>query len=202
MPTRWKSDVEFLEEGNIFFFYLPNEHSTKVENFFIILDPYDQPVQRLINVMSRGMPAVKDGRERSWTIVDQVGVKFAVGDGRPAGEGVYALVRHEKHIHLVYALELPNRVGQVQKELNIGRQGNYIAVAFHPETHKYVPATGDLLNTEGMTMLLIGVGADVSRLGLVVNKERETVDSADLFEKLEIRRDDSKTAPLIKGKWK
>jgi hypothetical protein len=45
---------------------------------------------------------------------------------RPAGEGVYTIARHDDHTHLAFALELPERPGEVQEELNIPREGSYI----------------------------------------------------------------------------
>ncbi len=207
MP-RFKHNIEFLEEGNIFFFYQPKagitevESATGMEGFYIILDPYDQPIQRLINVMGVGMPALEDGTERSWAVIEQVGKKFQVGRSRPAGEGVYALAMHGGHVHLVYSLELPARVGIVQKQLHITRQGNYILIAFHPDEKKYVPARPDMISHEGVSILLIGVGKEVSRLGISVEKERETASSADIFSQLSIDPVHSPVDPLLKGKWR
>jgi hypothetical protein len=79
---RFKHNIEFLEEGNIFFLYLPKpaiseaESATDMESFYVILDPYQKPIQRLINVMGPGMPSLENGTERSWAVIEQVGKKF------------------------------------------------------------------------------------------------------------------------------
>jgi hypothetical protein len=52
---------------------------------------------------------------------------------RPAGEGVYAIVRHDGHTHLAFALELPARRGEVQEQLNIPDQGSYVITVKNPE---------------------------------------------------------------------
>lgn len=52
---------------------------------------------------------------------------------RPAGEGVYAIARHENHTHLAFALELPERPGKVQQELNIPPEGSYIITMKNPD---------------------------------------------------------------------
>ena len=48
---------------------------------------------------------------------------------RPCGEGVYAVVRHGRHTHLAYAMELPEHPAEVQKSLGIAQLENpYLAV--------------------------------------------------------------------------
>jgi hypothetical protein len=43
---------------------------------------------------------------------------------RPAGEGVYALVRQGNKLRLVWALELPKNPGPVQKAFNIPEEAS------------------------------------------------------------------------------
>jgi hypothetical protein len=105
-------------------------------------------------------------------------------------------------VHLVFSLELPARLGAVQKQLHITRQGNYILIAFHPDEKKYVSAEPELLSQEGLSLLLIGVGKEVSRLGISVEKEKETASSADIFRQLSIDPQHSPVDPLLKGKWR
>jgi len=52
---------------------------------------------------------------------------------RPAGEGVYAIVQHESHTHLVYVLEQPVELGPVQEAFNIEREGSYILTVKNPQ---------------------------------------------------------------------
>lgn len=46
--------------------------------------------------------------------------------GRPLGEGVYCIARHEDHTHLVYALELPKQSNEAQREMNVSGKGSVI----------------------------------------------------------------------------
>lgn len=52
---------------------------------------------------------------------------------RPVGEGVYAICEHGEHTHLVYVLELPEELGDVQHEFNIEKEGSYILSVKNPE---------------------------------------------------------------------
>lgn len=52
---------------------------------------------------------------------------------RPAGEGVYAIVRHDSHTHLAYSLELPRKPGKVQRDLRIDDEASYILTVKNPE---------------------------------------------------------------------
>jgi len=52
---------------------------------------------------------------------------------RPVGEGVYALCTHGPHTHLIYVLEIPQELGEVQHEFNIGKEGSYIISIKNPE---------------------------------------------------------------------
>jgi hypothetical protein len=105
---------------------------------------------------------------------------------RPAGEGVYEIVRHDRHTHLVYALELPKKPGQVQQELHIEKEASYIFSIKNPEIPSQArleeshrpdfPQTlqekfahrrwisvdpPEFLNYEGTELLLIGITEDV-----------------------------------------
>ena len=51
----------------------------------------------------------------------------------PTGEGVYTIARHDDHTHLACALELHERPGKVQEDLNIPREGRYIITVKNPD---------------------------------------------------------------------
>lgn len=110
---------------------------------------------------------------------------------RPAGKGVYALARHGDHAHLAYRLESPRRPGEVQRALRILPAASYIVAAFNPESppklgrwppdveplpdwmrakfrgRKFAPADPDLLDVEGLELVLIGSSDDVeAELGI------------------------------------
>ncbi|ORX94796.1 hypothetical protein K493DRAFT_352188 [Basidiobolus meristosporus CBS 931.73] len=52
---------------------------------------------------------------------------------RPMGEGIYAIVCHERHTHLVYVLQFPEKLGEIQREFNIVKEGSYIISVKNPE---------------------------------------------------------------------
>lgn len=52
---------------------------------------------------------------------------------RPAGEGVYVLARTGSKMHLAYALELPDKPGPVQKQLNIEPEASFALSIKNPE---------------------------------------------------------------------
>lgn len=51
---------------------------------------------------------------------------------RPAGKGVYSITMHKTHAHLCYILEVPKQVGEVQDDLGIKREGNFIIQIKNP----------------------------------------------------------------------
>lgn len=241
---RWELNIEFLEQGNIFFFYKPKRGVDEVHGlgdisrFYFVLDPYGGKNIRFIVLGPKKMPSVSDGQDRAWGFVEKVGGRgFAVTNpqrtrpfargARPAGEGIYAIVKHADHTHLVYSLELPARVGEVQKTLNISREASFIFIVKHPDasvasaidrqqpepsdkgfvqqfgSRRYIPVNPpELLDYEGAMLLIIGVNDELASLGLSVNKNKETEETADIFRELKVNKDRHPTDPLLKGKWK
>jgi hypothetical protein len=104
------------------------------------------------------MPDAQHRGERFWGFVDIVGQRpekvereleetryettkrgeRVRPEARPAGEGVYRIVRHGNHNHLIYALELPAEPGPVQNELNIEPEASYIFSVKNPEVSSRV----------------------------------------------------------------
>lgn len=146
---------------------------------------------------------------------------------RPAGAGVYAIVDHEGHTHFAYALELPEEPGEVQTELRLEPQASYIVAAANPERplpgvglrddektrypqglqarfgpRRFAPLDPELLDYEGAELVLIGTHDDVrAELGIDLDRERETGEAADIFEKLHMDRDKHPARPLFEGVW-
>ena len=128
------SEPEFLEHGNIYFFYRPKveQHQPKglddVERFHLVLRPYGRKLVRLTVIGRKRLPAIDD-HERNWGFVEKVAESAADIQAelreysydtktrghrtrpaaRPAGEGVYALLQVERDMHLVYALNCRKR---------------------------------------------------------------------------------------------
>ena len=190
-----------------------------------------------------------DEHERNWGFVDLVAksakeVTDALGEdhydtktrgkrvrpaARPAGEGVYVLTRTGKTMHLAYALELPDKPGPVQKQLNIAEGASFALSIKNPEKGSprdtgldnaekanYPeqapegvprPPVRDrgyrLLDYEGAQFILIGAGSNVKRdLGIDLEPEYESEATADIFKQLRLSKGKHPVEPLLKGEWR
>src|SRR5919112_2969201 len=147
----------------------------------------------------------------------------------PAGEGKYKIVKHDNHTELAYLLELPEIPGPTQKEFEIKKEASYIISVKNPEVNipgfatvsekkpeypKHIKEKfGDrrwisiedpqLLDYENTQVLLIGARKkDVEEeLGIDIDEENETENTADMFKELKVRKEQVPLKPLIKGKF-
>jgi hypothetical protein len=155
---RTKIDEEIIETGDIYFAYRPRvgeseaEGLDDVQRFFMVLKPQGGAPFRLAVLGRKRLPEA-ERHERVWGFIDKVAKsgsaieaefkeyhydtktrgRRTVPAARPAGEGVYALLQRGRNLHLTYELELPERPGEVQEELNIAPQGAYILSIKNPE---------------------------------------------------------------------
>jgi hypothetical protein len=245
-----------LEQGDIFFFYRPKVRSEKVESiddvrrFFIVLAPESKNLYRLLVIGKKSLPEIRESEARSseryWTRVggifndptqltkELLSKEFRDGDmARPAGEGKYAIVDHNKHTELAYVLELPKETGEAQKELGIEKEASYIITVINPKiprrgenlpstedapkypefvlndfsnNENFVPLSRNLkfIDYQNAQIILIGAreGKDIltQELGITVENEKEDDNSADIFTRLRIRKDQVPIKPLIQGK--
>lgn len=227
IKNRWSFNIDFLEQGDIYFFYKPRKNIITVQShadvarFYFVLDPFGNTPPRYIVMGNKGMPTFSDGGQTTWGFVQIVGGRgFQVylqptqnrrrTGSRPTGEGIYTIVTHGDHTHLLYALELPERLGQVQQAFNITKEANYIfsnrPTAISPNSPEepysnFSPIKPEYLNQRGTEVLLVGVGADVKRLGIAADPERETLRTADIFSRLKVDAQRHPLGSLISGKW-
>jgi hypothetical protein len=251
-------ETSTLERGDIFFFYRPRVHPPgedwipkgldDIARSYIVLHPQGKAVYRLIVVPKKRLPDV-DMREKEWAFVEKVtrtpdeierGLRQetyetrtrgerAVPAARPAGEGVYVLVRHIDHTHVAYALELPEKPGPAQMHLGIRQEASYIVSVKNPEAasppeaglpqdeaakypaslealfhgRRFLPADPpELLDYPGAQLLLVGVAADVrAELGIELDRKREMQRTAEMFRDLHLAKSSAPVDALIKGKW-
>ncbi len=220
-----------------------------VERLYMVLRPQDKKKYRMLVVGAKKMPAIRDGGQKNWAFVDDVtsspgkikrdlqaeeyGTKTRGKrlrpQARPAGEGVYRIVRHGDHTHLAYALELPKGQGKVQKALNLKDQGSYIVSVKNPEKGTsrarglrkdqraefpkrlqgkfegrrfYDMDPPDFLNYEGCEVLFIGAKKDARKeLGIELNTRDESAASAKVFKELKVERKKQTKEPLLAGEW-
>src|SRR6266567_6747518 len=256
MAESKQQDVHILEQGNIYFFYRPKvgERSAEgledVERFYMVLEPKqkDEHLYRLIVIGQKKMPEIKPhgGGDSSWGFVDKVGQKAEeIEDeldlktyqtktrgeqtrepARPVGEGLYNIVRHQDHTHLVYVLNLPRQIGEVQKAFQLREEASYILSIKNPYQpaprqvgfsgkephyptdlqkkfgkHKWIPADPpSFLDYEDTQILLIGAETDVSdELGINLHPQNEQDALDAIVNDLHLELSQHPTAPLFKG---
>jgi hypothetical protein len=171
MPDDDTIEAEVLERGDIFFLYRPRveeEHPSSladVQRFFIVLGPEGGKKLRLLAVGRKRLPDVGE-HERFWGFVDTVtdsaerlaaelrrGTYMTKTRGkrhrpaaRPVGEGAYAITLEDAQMHLYYALQLPEKTGEVQKAFNIAPEASFALSIKNPEASS--PAGVGLPETE------------------------------------------------------
>lgn len=146
--------VEVLERGHVYFFYRPKVDAQvargpdDVQRLYMILRPRGKRTYRIIVIPEKRLPDLTaEGDRKTWGFVETVASRPAdVEDeldperyrtktrgerelpaARPAGEGVYAIVRHGDHTHLAYKLELPDQ--DVSRELGLELSPEHETVA-------------------------------------------------------------------------
>lgn len=248
--------LETLEQGHIYFFYRPRveqeepEGAEDIQRLLMVIHPYETANYRLMQ-LGRGQlsdPA-ENGKDPIWGFVDSVAnrpekiEKALRGEtyqtktrgerhkpsARPAGEGVYRILRHDDHTHLVYALELPRPPKKVQQKLHIAEDASYIISIKNPEAGSQQAAglsedqqaeypkrlqkvfhgrrfcecdPPDFLNREGTEFLLVAASEDVSEeLGIRLDTDRESRSTADIFQDLKLDKSRHSLDPLLKGEW-
>jgi hypothetical protein len=251
---------EILEQGNIYFLYRPTvrgegeeeevaaEGLGDVENFYVVLKP-ERGKFRLINVGRKRLPDV-EGHERNWGFVDMIANsgkeieqalqrdtyetktrgKRVRPAARPAGEGVYAMIREGSKTHLAWALELPEKPGAVQKTFNIppeaslaisirnpekggaprGAQLSEEKKAHYPKSlqkefrdRKFATEDPRLLDYEGAQVIFIGARRNPEQAyDIDLQPEDESEGSAEIFKELRFSRSRHPVEPLLQGEWR
>src|SRR5918911_1663233 len=156
--------------------------------------------------------------------------EFRRGDAaRPVGEGKYAIIKHGNHAELAYILEMPKEPREAQQELGIEKEASYVISVINPkipkssnlptteeppkypqevlnefnENENFVSLSKDtkFIDYQNAQIILIGAreGRDVikSEMGIDMKEEQS---SADIFNKLKLRREQVPTRPLTEGK--
>lgn len=244
--------AEIVEQGHIWFLFRPKveEHEPKglkdVERFHVALKPHGGPF-RLLTIGRKRLPDARR-HERNWGFIDLVtkdGPKIerelreqeydtktrghrVRPAARPAGEGVYAIVQPGRDMHLVYALELPEKPGAVQKALKIAPEDAFVLSVKNPEKpappgvglgearkadypkklqaefegRRFAPSDPRLLDYEGAEFILVGAREDPERAyGVELETERERLDTSELVRKLRMEAKRHPVEPLLAGRW-
>ena len=245
---------KIVEKGDIYFAYRPRieEHEADslkdVQRFYMVMKPEGQARFRVAVLGRKRLPEA--GRhERIWGFIESIAKQGSAVENefreheyetktrgertlppvRPAGEGVYALIQRGRNLHLTYELELPEKPGEVQQELNIERQAAYILSIRNPGTpsppgaglpgreeahypkplqqefrgRRFASEDPRLLDYEGAEFILVGARTDPERAyDIDIQAEHETADKADIFRQLRMDRHEHPVEPLLKGEWR
>ena len=114
----------------------------------------EKKLYRLFIIGKKSLPEIRKtearSSERFWAQVggifydskklgeDLTTEEFRKGDeARPVGEGKYAIIEHKNHTELAFILEIPQEIGDSQKELGIQKEATYIITVINP--NKPVP---------------------------------------------------------------
>lgn len=226
-----------------------------VQRFYMVLRPAGRRLYRLLVIGAKHLAEIEDGGARTWGFVETVAHRPEeleqelrgetyhtktrgerhVPPARPVGEGVYALVAkgrpdRQRHTHLAYVLELPERPGEAQAQLNIRAEGTFIITIKNPEAgqppqaglgeaqkatfppelqdrfhgRRFAPCLPpDFLDHGGAEFVLIGAGAEIGpELGITLPAEKEELDTAEILNDLRLARSRHPVEPLIKGEWR
>lgn len=248
------SNGPVLERGDLFFFYRPDVGETSpgglldVRRFHVVLRPEGKETLRLITVGRKRLPEPTEPGRSHWGFVDRVfrtpeelrealsGATYEtetmgerrLPEARPAGEGVYALVRHGRSTVLAYALELPEEPGEVQEAFHIEREGRFVIAVKNPRAgspagvgldgdrradfpeelkgrfgdRRWVAADPpEFLDYEGAELVLVGGREAGDDLGIGLEPQPETEDDAEVFKDLHLEKTDRTIRPLFEGTW-
>jgi hypothetical protein len=204
---------QILEWGDAHFLYRPRvgvEEVTgldDVQRFFVILKPDGKRRYRRVFVGRKRLPDPRS-HEREWAFVAEVtddpeelrGKVEEEPRARLAGAGRYAIVDHDGHTHLAYALAEPRRPAPIQQELNVRPQASYVVAVRNPDApaprgaglpehrraqyppalrerfggRRFIPADPpELLDYPGAELILIGAAEDASPAPDLIRREAQ-----------------------------
>ncbi|WGS20347.1 hypothetical protein [Bradyrhizobium sp. ISRA463] len=218
-----------------------------VQRYYMVMKPEKQPRLRVAVLGRKRLPEARN-HERIWGFIEAIETGLDVEEEfrthrcatrtrgertlppvRPACEGIYALIRRDRNLHLTYELELPERPGEVQEELNIEREAAYILSIKNPDAgsppgaglpereearypkplekefrgRRFASEDPHLFDYEGAEFILIGARADPERAYAVdIETEHETARSAYIFRQLKMAPREHPIGPLIRGEWR
>jgi hypothetical protein len=248
---------KIIEQGDVFFFYRPKVDTEEVgdlkdvQRFYMITAPEDNIKHRLFLIGQKQLPEIVEGKstteEKNWALnilttsnpkdiqkelmpaeyTTKTRGKRRLAAAVPAGEGKYAIAKHDNHTEFAYVLELPETPGPTQREFEIKKEASYIISVKNPDVKVpgFVASENpgypknlkekfgdkrwinieepDFLNYENTQLLLIGARKKnvEEELGIDIDEEKETERSADLFKELKVRKEEVPLKPLLKGEF-
>lgn len=253
MARSRNSDADVIERGDIFFLYRPrvNENDPSdiddVQRFFTVLRSHGKGKLRLLIVGRKRLPGIQE-HERNWGFVALVSDSAEeieqelrqqtyetktrgeqrLAAARPAGEGVYAIALTDGQMHLVYALELPERPGDVQEAFNIAPEASFALSVKNPEKgqppgaglrgeqkadypdrlqrefrgRRFEREDARLLEFEGAEFILVGARTNPEEAyGVELPAQEEDYGRAEIIRELRMAKSRHPIEPLVTGEW-
>ncbi|XP_024525920.1 uncharacterized protein LOC112344800 isoform X1 [Selaginella moellendorffii] len=188
-----------------------------------------RPAWSYVDLVTTSIQAMKDSLSAHEYDTKTRGHRVQPG-ARPAGEGVYCILKHKNHTHLIYKLDKPKEEHTaLQEELNLEKEASFIISAKNPSagappnaglgnkrkamypaklqalmgSYRFVPVhPPDLLNYEGCEFILVPASDDIDKeLGVELQPEDyDTKLCADIAKMVDIESDVIRK-PLFHGEW-
>jgi len=150
-PKVSAKDIKSIEDVRRFYMVLCPEEEQKIIDDDTNNDnnPKEKKIYRLFIIGKKSLPEIRKtearSSERFWAQVggifydsqrlveDLTADEYKKGDAaRPVGEGKYAIIEHQNHAELAFILEMPQEIGEAQKELGIQKEASYIITVINP----------------------------------------------------------------------
>jgi hypothetical protein len=154
-PKVSSNEIKSIDDVRRFYMILcPDEDQKILDDTNNDTNTNKKKIYRLFIIGKKSLPEIRKtearSSERFWAQVggifydskklgeDLTAEEFRKGDAaRPVGEGKYAIIEHQNHTELAFILEMPQEIGEAQKELGIQKEATYIITVINP--NKPVP---------------------------------------------------------------
>ena len=149
-PKVSSQEIKSIEDVRRFYMVLcPEDDQKIIDNTNNDTNTKEKKIYRLFIIGKKSLPEIRKtearSSERFWAQVggifydskklgeDLTAEEFRKGDAaRPVGEGKYAIIEHQNHTELAFILEMPQEIGEAQKELGIQKEATYIITVINP----------------------------------------------------------------------
>jgi hypothetical protein len=150
-PKVSAKDIKSIEDVRRFYMVLSPEEEQKIidDTNNNATNSKEKKIYRLFIIGKKSLPEIRKtearSSERFWAQVggifydsknlveDLTADEYRKGDAaRPVGEGKYAIIEHQNHAELAFILEMPQEIGEAQKELGIQKEASYIITVINP----------------------------------------------------------------------
>src|SRR5215211_1577276 len=149
-PKVSSNEIKSIDDVRRFYMVLcPEDKQKIIDNTNNDTNTKEKKIYRLFIIGKKSLPEIRKtearSSERFWAQVggifydskklgeDLTAEEFRKGDAaRPVGEGKYAIIEHQNHTELAFILEMPQEIGEAQKELGIQKEATYIITVINP----------------------------------------------------------------------